>query len=236
MITQINLEEVITYFHEGKLVENENAFLASVKDEEYYEKGVVYSAKILEAHIKVIKYVNYLDDITSSIARCVEYGLKLQLDILIKYLDKLTLMGVHKDGVTVLDKRLLLRKCDFPCYSLAKQYGFVDYELEKRIVFIQRLMRKQPINDLKYEGPSPIEFFQVDNVINYNDLPVERILHSLPRYWGYRHTLYFIRWNRSQRYEIVNLIKLYWHGDCRYQAYVDYLESKTEDNLKFEQI
>lgn len=224
------LEDMITYFHDKTLEQHEDKLLEAVKDVEDYEKNTIYNLKIFSAHIQTIKHVKYLDDITSSVARCVEYGLKLELQHLLLNLELLLSLATHHDGITTIDKRLLLRKCDLPCYLIAKELGFVDIELEKRISSIQSLCRNpqsiflEKDNIITYEGPRPEEFFTKENgIIDYS---------ASPRYWGYRHTMYFLKWNRKDRYMILKLIKNQWWGDCRYQAYVDYLEPDSEDNLR----
>ena len=213
-----------TYFHSGRISQVDDALLDCIAEYDSYEKNAVYSSRVLEAHIKHIKEVDYLDDITSSVARCVEYGLKDQLEILLNNLDKLLSLAIHSDGVTLLDRRLLLRKINIQCYAIAAKHGFIDFELEARITLMQRVLRKQNIQPIIYKGPTPDEYFFVNGILDYK---------TSPRYWGYRHTLYFLKWSRSDRINIAKLIKDHWWGDCRYQAYVDSLESGKGDNLDF---
>ena len=223
-MTDFGFEEIFIYFHRGTLPEVEDELLNIVNEYDSYEKSVVYSSRVLEAHIGHVREVDYLDDITSSVARCVEYGLKDQLEILLKNLDKLVSLATHFDGVTILDRRLMLRKINTECYAIAAKHGFIDSELEARISIIQRILRKQDIQPIIYKGPIPHEYFCVDGVLDYE---------PSPRYWGYRHTLYFLKWNQAARINIAKLIKDHWWGDCRYQAYVDSLESGNGDNLDF---
>jgi len=85
---------------------------------------------------------------------------------------------------------------------------------------VQRIWKKKKKIDLKFSGPQPDEYLGSD-------------LTKTDRYWGYRHMLYFLKWNQKERYQMLRLIKTEWWGDCRYQAYVDYLESETEHLIKW---
>lgn len=231
MDDEIYFEEVGAYYHRGILPSLEDKLFLMINERNSFEKNLIYSVRLFEAHIKIINSVDYLDDITSSVARCVEYGLKPQMEILLANLDRLLSMATYDDGVTILDKRLLLRKINFECYVLASKFGFTDPELESRITLAQRILRKGQVQPVIYKGPTPEEFFKakssiedLNNVINYR---------TSRRYWGYRHTLYYLKWNQSRRLGIAKLIKDFWWGDCRYQAYVDYLESGDDESMNF---
>lgn len=211
------LEDIRTYIRQGKLAEYEDQLLSLAREYLYFENATVYSAKILELHLKLIEEVPNLDDVSSAIMRCVEHGFTAQLQLLLENLPRLVSMCERK---APLDKRLLLRKCNVNCYLIAKQHGFIDNELEKRIIFLQRKFRRQTPNSLVYQGPTPKEYSLDENYGVY------------PRYWGYRQTLYFIRWNRYQRLVILRLIKSD-YGDCNATAYIDYLEKGNENALNF---
>jgi hypothetical protein len=215
---ELYLEETGTYYHQGQLPQLESRLLPLCRTDEF-EKNTVYSAQLFEEHLAHVASVAYLDDLTSCVARCVEYGFEQQLRLLLSQLDRLVELSMSNDEVTILDYRLLLRKIDLPCYIIAQEAGFVDFEWEKRVILIQRLFRKQPIDGIlgNYSGPEPEE---------YMGPSLDRL-----RYWGYRQMLYYVRWNRRQRYRMLKLIQQHWEGDCRYQAYVDFLESDTEHLL-----
>lgn len=253
MAEEAYLEDISVFYHNRTLPQYESKLIQVAKEAEYYEKNAVYSLKVYSVHLEHVKSISCLDDITSTVARCVEYGLMEQLEYLLSKLTRLLSIATHEDGVTILDQRLFLRdpkdlsseeekiinparKFHLSVYLLARKFGFMDIELEKRISLFQRIYRerksgktqmKPNLLSIKYNGPFPEDFFRrKDGSINYE--------HS-PRYYGYRHVLYFLKWNRTKRYQILSLIKRYWWGDCRYQAYVDYLETKTEENLSFKQ-
>ena len=213
------LEEVSEYFRAGCLVEHENDFIDLTEGHAVYEINTVYSPKVFAAHLTMVTEIYDIDCITSTVARCVERGMKVQLEMLMSHLDRLVSLSKSKYP---LEKRLMLRKCDSECYHIARRYGFIDDELEKRLILIQRKWRKQPANSLSYTGPTVLEY-----IPSGDNNPCDR-------YWGYRQTLYILKWNRTQRYHILKLIQKHWWGDCRYQAYVDYLEPKTEDNISHE--
>lgn len=210
------LEEAGTYYHQGQLPQLESQLLPLCRTNEF-EKNTIYSAQLFEEHLTHVASVAYLDDLTSCVARCVEYGFEQQLSLLLSQLDRL--VELSNDEVTTLDYRLLLRKIDVPCYIIAQKAGFADYELEKRVTLIQRLWRKQTTDGVinNYSGPEPEEYMgpSLDGL----------------RYWGYRQMLHYVRWNRRQRYRMLKLIQQHWQGDCRYQAYVDFLEPDTEHLL-----
>jgi hypothetical protein len=154
-----------------------------------------------------IERCDSFDDINSAVCRCIEYNWPERLTLLLSKMDHLIYKSSNKD------KRLMLRRININCYLSAKQYGFVDTEWEKRIVLTQRLFRKQSPNSLVYTGP------------HFKDYLPEM-------YWGYRNSLYFLRWNRFQRYLILKKIKESWHGDCNYSAYCDYVEGGIDDNIE----
>lgn len=181
----------LTYHYRG--LNETDKYLAIEHQEDEFHKNAVYNPALLKVHIK--KCTDG-DDINSMISRCIEHNLPESLDIILEYLP----------NIEHVDKRLLLRRIsDVKLYLKAKLYGFIDNELEKRIVLIQRLFRKTSSNNVSYTGPTWDEY-----------LP--------DRYWGYRHTIYYLRWNRYQRYKCLKFI-LREGPDCRYEAYKDFIES-----------
>lgn len=221
----IYYEETGTYFHNGTLASKESKLIELIKpnDDEIvlFEKNLIYSPKLFELHLSYVQEVTILDDITSCVSRCVEYGIKDSLILLLKNIDRL--IGMSTDEfVKICDKQLLLRKIDLPCYNIAKEYGFIDMELEARIIMIQKLICKKDIDVHIYSGPKPENYCKVNDIIDYSGETQRN------RYFGYRHTLYYMKYNRINRYQLVKLFKSDWHGDCRFQAYVDSFPDDTE--------
>lgn len=177
-----------------------------------FDKNFCCDLLLMKYHLARVRSVTYVDEIVSVIERCVERGAFEILKHFFTYLDGLLVMSPLGSSSVDYDKRLLLRKVDTKCYLLAKQHGFYDPELEKRIVLMQRLWRKQPAVLEPYAGPTPEEY----------GLP--KGMDISEKYWGYRHTIYLARWNRHKRYQIVARITDEWWGDCRYQGYVDFVE------------
>jgi len=213
---ELFIEEAGTYFRQGRLGQLETQLLPQCREDQF-QKNTIYSLGLFQEHLKYVTQVPYLDDLTSCVARCVEYGFREQLVLLLTNLDRLVKMST--DQVS-LDTRLLLRRIDLPCYLIAKEAGFSDPELEKRISLFQKRWRGQQVElSSKFLGPPPEEYLGPDL--------------EGSRYWGYRQMLYYLRWNRLQRYRMLKLIKERWWGDCRYQAYVDSLEPQTEDLLRW---
>lgn len=220
---KIYLEDAGLFFHEKKLDENRSDLIEASRVP-LYEKAAVYDLQVLTEHLKYVCEVNNFDDITSSVARCVEYGLKPELEFLLSNLNDLIKKCICKDHVTQPDYRLLLRKCNLPCYLIAKNSRFIDPELEKRFSCLQNKLRRKSVK-ISYAGPYPDEY--------NTDKLCEPFMGPGNRYWGYRQTLYFIRWNRKLRLEIARHASTDWWGDCRYQAYIDHLEH-GEDPFKNE--
>lgn len=217
-------ESIREYVKSGEIEQYKSLLLKEIETTDFFEVNVVYSKELFEHHLKHVKYVYDFDNVTSAISRCVEYGFEDQLKSLVDAInnnkDWLKLSpDADPNVVQSLDRRLLLRKINFKCYLIARNAGFIDREFEKRIVLLQNLWRKKKVVEVSYSGPTPEEYYG-GPVTDTNDC----------RYWGYRHTLYFLKWNRTYRYKILNLLNTAWGGDCRYQAYIDYLEP-TGENL-----
>jgi len=106
-------------------------------------------------------------------------------------------------------------------YVKASLAGWRDLELEKRLVLIQRLWRTRKIHKIPcYEGPV---------LEDYENLRNEGKLRE--GYFGYRHTLYKLRWDRKNRHRFYRSILTFdrW-GDCAWQAYCDLLK-ENEDRM-----
>ncbi|SNW61926.1 Hypothetical protein ORPV_22 [Orpheovirus IHUMI-LCC2] len=201
----LDLSEILTLYHDNKLHDSNlvDKYIQLTISEPYYEKNTVYHIDIFKSNILNCKYVGHLDDINSTVCRCVEYGLYDQLQFLLDNLDLLVSKATYLDGIKSLCKLLMLRKIDMKCYLMAKEYGFTDVNLERRISYVQELIKgKDNRKLLEYEGPKPEEYGEL-------------------RYWGYRHTLYYLKYNKKDTLSIVKRLVDEWWGDCRYSAYVD---------------
>src|SRR3972149_7257457 len=157
------------YVRAGTLAQYEEALVLETRKLSFFDKGLIYCAKAFIVHLECIQEVDYLDDITSAVDRCVEYGLQEQLQSILDNLDRLLSMAIYRDGIKIFDHRLLLRTVNSSCYMLAQQYGFMDVELEKRIVLIQRIWRqskgkKQYLARIEYTGPTPEDDLTQDSV------------------------------------------------------------------------
>ena len=221
---ELYLEEVNTYYYRGDLPDLLDALMKKLDGHGRFEKNLVYSPELFREHLNYVSEVEDPDNITSTVARCVEYGFREQLSLLLPQIDGWLLSKKINNGTHSLDKRLLLRKIDIPCYDLAKEYGFSDPELEKRVTLMKTkwLLRKgkkvQGAEDEDYvlgtfEGPTPQEYMGEDL--------------KGGRYWGYRQILYMLRWNRRQRYRMLELIFNKFGTNCCYQAYIDLLEQSS---------
>lgn len=206
-MSDIFLEEVHDFVKNGTIEIYLGQLLELARTETNFEKGTVYSLEVFREHLKYFKHVGSLDCVNSTITRCVEYGLMEQLVLLLERITK-------EVWFEAVDKRLLLRKASIQVYLKAKEYGFIDLEFEKRIVLIQNIWRsrKLPSKNVDYSGPTYEEYCAG----NYD---------PKDRYWGYRQTLYFLKWHRTQRFRMLKtIISDKWGKDCRFQAYIDYLE------------
>jgi hypothetical protein len=152
------LEDISLLYHNKTLTIHEDTLLHSVNESDSYEKNCIYSIRVFSAHIKKVLHVTCLDDITSSVARCIEHNFEPQLKSLLSSLPMLLSLATYADGVNTLDTRLLLRKCNITCYLLAKEHGFIDQELEKMISLIQCIWRKSSSKkpNLVYNGSGTV--------------------------------------------------------------------------------
>jgi hypothetical protein len=173
-------------------------------------KDAWYHLRILEVHLASVTAVDP-DDINSLVCRSIEYGAADKLAVILAQLPHLRSIATGP-----MENTLLLRKADATCYVIASTAGFCDTQLEAGIILLQRLWRyKRGINEpvQKYAGPHP-EAYQAQN-----------------RYWGYRHTQYYCRWNRHHRYRILRRLMGEWWGNCSYDGYNDLVEGGREDFL-----
>jgi len=104
MSRELYLEETGDWFHKGKLSEFEQKF-KNIEKVDCFDKNSVYSLKLFTEHLTFVQTVFHPDDITSCVARCVEYGFKAQLELLLDKINYLIGLTAQK-----LDKRLLLRR------------------------------------------------------------------------------------------------------------------------------
>jgi hypothetical protein len=205
------LDDVQEHFHKGTLTkEVEDEILEKARKEEYFCPETLYSERVFADHLQYVT-CTHSSSLESCIRRCVERGFVTQLLLVFENLDYLLSICANS---APLEKILPLRKCDPFAYTIAKDHGFVDAELEKRVVMIQRLFRKQPLPDpTPFTGISPEDAFGD----KYDREP--------GRYWGYRDAMYYLRWNRRKRVHFLKLVKNYWYGDCRECAYVELIEN-----------
>lgn len=190
-------------------------------DSDYLFPGDIDDENIFVMKMQVVTRTTF-ESLQSCIRRCVEYGYITQLLLLMENLDYLTSICSSETVQKQLDTRLLLRKCDPYAYTIAKSYGFEDRELEKRVVMLQRLFRKQSVAGLieSFSGPTPEEYMG-------DDCELDETGEGM--YWGYRHASYYLRWNRRGRVHFLQLAKKHdWYGNCRMQAYTDVVESGDE--------
>lgn len=194
------------YYYNGLLLILKPHILEEVPNQQVFQKNAIYDEDIFRKHLQYVTKIEESDYLKSVVERCVEKGWLSRLNLVINKLP--FLLSILEKG-SILDKHLLLRKCNANCYVEAKKYGFYDTELDKRILTIQRLWRRRknifiskPLPELKYQGPFP------------GDYPADR-------YWGYRQVSYFVKWNRRHRYYILREDLGF---DCRYSAYIDNVE------------
>lgn len=185
-----------------------------------FVKDTWHHVDILKVHLPAVTLLDF-DDYNSAITRSVEFNHPDRLAVLIDHLPRIKTLASHTDYL------LMLRKASIGCYLTAKEHGFCDPELEKRIVLIQRLWRSRrsrspaEVRVPAYGGPYPEDYAKTPSLLDGEGA----------RYWGYRHTTYFCRWNRRKRYLILKRLLGEWWGDCRYEGYKDLVEGGDENFL-----
>lgn len=191
-------------------------------DRDYLFPGDIDDENIFIMKMQVVTRTTF-EALQSCIRRCVEYGYITQLLLLMENLDYLTSICSDETAQKQLDTRLLLRKCDSYAYTIAKSYGFEDRELEKRVIMMQRLFRKQSGLIEPFTGPTPEEYMG-------DNCELDETGEGM--YWGYRHASYYARWNRRGRVHFLQLAKKHeWAGNCRMQAYIDVVEDGATEFL-----
>lgn len=173
------------------------------------ETACVYAPRLLQKMLSDTKSFSIdAEDIPSFISRCIERNLPESLDMLLK----------DVRFAKYPDKAIFLRQIHgIENYLVAKKHGWTDHEWEKRIVLFQRAWKQETCEkSLTYTGPVLSKYEKTG------------------RYFGYRRTLYWLRWNRGKRYKMYKEIleKNGW-GGCKWQAYADYLK-EDEDSLPSE--
>ncbi len=173
--------------------------------------SIIYDIRVLKACISSPEWLEKanrdIEGMQSLIARCVEWGLMTASELIISELFPRLTTKLYTD------KFLYLRWIgSIDIYMMFRKYDWCDIEWEKSIVFLQRRWRtrKNPIKPKfiqeKFTGPKIVECEQKK------------------KYFGYRQTLYWMRWNRTKRYQLYrNILLLNRGGDCAWQAYVDFL-------------
>lgn len=212
-------EDYLKAFHSGV---KECDLPSQIPSHNFFDKNAVYYASVLAKHLANCAELELFSDLNSAICRCVEYGLIEQLRMLLEAIPRLTKMATCLDGCRELDKTLMLRKMDINCYLVAQKHGFSDPEFEKRIILAQRLIKRHPhpAENVEYSTPT----WEAPEYKGEGT--------SSGRYWGYRQTIYYLKYNPKNRYRILSSIlnrvpkaSLPGHwGDCVYAAYVEYVE------------
>lgn len=154
------------------------------------------------------------ENLRSAISRCIERKLPESLELLLPAEMKTS-------------KSLFLRWIGTAeLYLKARKAGWCDFEWEKRVVGIQKLWRAhkaktpKPKLEFKYTGPDLGEYEDSN------------------KYFGYRHSMYAVRWNRKHRFRFYStLLKYKRWGDCAWQAYANLLgeDEKSLKNLRMEE-
>jgi len=175
-----------------------------------------------EEYLSTRNFVYNYDLITSTVSRSIEHGYLEKLSIFLPYIDSFREMCSRREIDTFFEYRLTLRRIrSIDCYILAKTYGFVDDEFEKRIVMLQRAFRgeKNPIEGSYKE--EPMKKFRGPVYEEYDTGDYRNV-----RYWGYRQMMYQLRWDRKGRLGLLKRLhdpdeERTWHGDCRHEAWLD---------------
>jgi hypothetical protein len=213
--------EYLKAFHSGV---KECDLPPGIPSDNLFNINAVYYASVLAKHLANCTELEFFSDLNAAICRCVEYGLIEQLQMLLEAIPRLTKIATCLDGCRELDRTLMLRKMDINCYLIAQKHGFSDPEFEKRIVLAQRLIKRHPhpTENVEYSTPT----WEAPEYQGQGS-------HSSGRYWGYRQTLYYLKYNPKNRYRILSSILVrslnaslpgHW-GDCVYAAYVKYVEN-----------
>lgn len=193
------LEEISIYYKKCELDKYLHRFMRMAKYEVTFDVNTVCSYKIFTTHIDAILHVNYFDDIISAISRCIEND---HFGVLVHIFDNMDKL-IRITKCKTISFHLLLRKANIDCYLYARNHQFIDYELEKRIIYIQRRFRHKTYK-YSYNGPTPESY-------EFSD-----------RLWSYRQTMYFMRWNRFKRYKMFDRD---WRDECR-DAYEDFFKRR----------
>jgi hypothetical protein len=160
------------------------------------------------------------DELSSMVCRCIERNLARSLGVVITQCAR---RGVGP-------KALFLRWiATARLYVYASQRGWRDPEVERRIRLIQAWWRagsaakkreclRRFRRSQRYFGPSALRYSRQAGGPE-------------GRYYGWRHALHFLRWNRCRAYQLFrDLMSLGRWGDCAWQAYVDTL-GEGEDSV-----
>lgn len=200
-------------FHEAletgkKLNDEEISEIAQscINDNTYLSISVVYDIRLLNW---LLPRDPIKETLQSMIARCIERDLPDALDLIMQRIDHAEYPQRH----------IYLRWIrSLPCYFTARYYGWYDPEWEKRIIAIQRIWRSRRIGKVyrrpkhQYEGPD------LDRAEREN------------KYFGWRHSHYWVRWNPQKRYLLYKQFMRYDRvGDCAWQAYITRLGEDGAD-------
>jgi len=222
-----------------------------------YAKQCCYHPELLRLHLQHATFMTDLDDVTQTVARCIEHNLFESLQLVLAHLD--TLIELYRrfervdlqyipqiwhstlsekkgnqKSIRPLDRELHLRRVgSVRCYLAAREHGFVDHLWEHRISQFQRRFRKQRIATQKHESfRCATTECSAANTMNTPPLPWKT---WGDRCWGYRHTYHWLRWNRRHAYKVLcEILSGKWRGDCRSSAYIDIVEGAEREDAFYE--
>lgn len=151
-----------------------------------------------------------MEMLRSMISRCIERSRLDSLEIIFGIVDPTEVVG---------PKHLYLRWISsIPAYLLARQQGWYDPEWGKRLVAIQRRWRARRTGQKYHPRPHRFEGPDLDQHERSN------------KYFGWRHSLYNVRWNPRYRYRFYK--RLIHHGrigDCAWESYCTYLNEHKKN-------
>lgn len=144
--------------------------------------------------------------INTMINRCIEYNLYKELQYIFS-------LNINKN----ISKSLYLRKIgSISIYVYASTHGYQDIELNKRIIWFQRIIRARR-NNMKHESYRPSIYEHVYRGPNIKTYYINN------KYFGYRKSYYKCRWDKKNKdLYYGSLMELNCYGNCEWQAYMDY--------------
>jgi hypothetical protein len=203
---------------DGKTIDEKDVI--SVADDFISQPCIIpsaaYDIRVLKACISSPEWLrkakNDISGMQSLVARCIEWTLAEASELIISSL----FSGLSPQPI------YLRWIGSFNIYMCFRKYGFCDIEWEKSIVFLQRRWRARK---LQIKSQDKLRFTQ-RNFIG----PEIKEYECKKKYFGYRHALYWMRWNRTKRYQLYrDILLLMRDGDCAWQAYIDFLHEDGDE-------